>query len=383
MKHIKREQFIWEFQNKELIPSCYKNVRINNLNYNNENALGNTKKVVYVSLVPTYANCTLVNEDQYHLKKIKHEGKDGAGILIDDNYTVDSYLKKITRPKLQSNLRRAKARLEESFNISYKVYYGSISHEACDFLLKELHGMLTTRFNQKNEENMFLKEWKQQTNNFFNLINAKKASLFVIYNDDKPINISLNTHVKNNIFIAKANGFDTDYTKFSLGHIDIYFLLDWCLKNNYHFLDLGFGILDYKKKWCNLFYDFEYHLYTKKGSIVAKSIALMEEIKIKLKNSLKSFKPATQKTDHYNQNTRLNKPQKFCENNTIDMEYLKYVDIKNNEYKHIRQPIYNYLYHSKLHVDTIKTYKVTNQKNTYIIKNEENIVKIKVDNYES
>ena len=97
MKHIKREQFIWDFQNRETIPSCYKSVSFNKVVYPNENALETPEPVLYVSLMPTYLDYTLINHEHYHHKKIAHKGKDGAGILLDGEYTIDSYLKKFTK----------------------------------------------------------------------------------------------------------------------------------------------------------------------------------------------------------------------------------------------------------------------------------------------
>ncbi|MFD0988642.1 GNAT family N-acetyltransferase [Mariniflexile jejuense] len=393
MKHIKKEQFIWDFQNKEIIPSCYENVFFNNTTYKNELSLANKEKIVYVSLVPSYINYTLVNQEDYNQKKIQHIGKDGAGILIDGNYTTDTYLQKFTSKKLRINLKRGKTRLEESFNIKYECNFGSITADKYNFLLSELRIMLEKRFKEKNIENMFLKEWDLHTTNLYSLINTKKASLFVIYSDEKPISITINNHILNSILYSKTNAFDTDYSKFGLGQIDNYILLDWCLKNNYHFLDLGFGILEYKKKWCNLFYNYEYHLYTKKGSLTASSIALMESFKIKFKNNLKIFKidKVLQSIKFIFKKTPIEKnnssPVETLEVKTksdeINDDFLKNINIKNKKFKALRQPIYNYLYNSKLHVDTIETYEVTNQKNTYIVKAEEDIIKIKVLSYES
>lgn len=384
MKHIKRDQFIWDFQNHETIPNCYKKVLLNETVFTNETARANPEPVLYVSLVPTYLDYVLVNHNAYHHKKISHKGKDGAGMLLNGENTVDSYLQKFAKRQLRINLKRAITRLEESFNITYEYNFGSITNEKCQFLLTEMRHLLENRFQEKNMENMFLKEWELHTANLEALIRAKKASLFVVYDEEKPISISLNVHIKNSILFSKSNAYDTDYAKFSLGHLDNYLLLKWCLENNYQFLDLGFGIMDYKIKWCNLFYNFDYHIYSKKGSFLATGIAILETTKIKLKNGIKTFKIRerlrhiksiaikTKETEtatmpRYKQEI-LSASEAFQETDLME------INIKDTEYKAIRQPIYDYLYAQKMHLNTIKTYKV--EENTFLCKTGEHLIKI-------
>lgn len=381
-KHIKREQFIWEFQNFETIPSCFQELKIGTTTYTNPKAITNKASVVYVSLVPTYLNTTLTNANEYHKKTIHHTGKNGVGIVFDGSFkSVDEYLKKTNKRKLRDNLKRAKKRLETSFNIRYEVIFGSITNEKYTYLLSECQRMLEARFKEKNIENMFLKEWEWHTKALFNLINTKKASIFIIYSDDKPINISINTNLKNGILMAKANAFDTDYSKFSLGHIDIFLHVEWCIKNNYQFLDLGFGVLDYKAKWCNVFYDFEYHLYRKKQNALAAVIATMEAIKIHIKNTIKTYskrfkkylKPASLQAD-----IPLNNPINLLETDTALVgDDAKEIDLNNPNYAFLRQHVYDYLYHTKQHIKTIKVYQNPNKANSYIVKVTDNLVKHK------
>lgn len=392
MKHIKREQFIWDFQNRETIPSCYKSVCFNKVVFPNENALETPEPVLYVSLMPTYLDYTLINHEHYHHKKIVHKGKDGAGLLIDGVYTIEAYLQKFTKRQLRVNVKRAITRLEASFNITYEYNFGAITEEKCLFLLSELKRMLEKRFLDKNMENMFLKDWELHTNALCEMINAKKASLVVVYSDNKPISISLNMHIKNSILFAKTNAYDTDYAKFSLGHLDNYLLLEWCLKNNYKFLDLGFGIMDYKMKWCNLFYDCEYHMYTKKRSLIAHGIALFELAKIKLKNSIKvlnlrervkNIKSVGSNTEKIQNNTVYYSQEDITETTTLtDSDFIA-IDIKKDAYASIRLPIYDYLYTNQWHIDAIKTFKINTEENSFVFIAGNNIIKLNKQDDES
>ncbi|MFB9057596.1 GNAT family N-acetyltransferase [Mariniflexile ostreae] len=394
MKHIRREQFIWDFLNQGVIPVCYEKVSINHTDYLNKDAKATQNQVLYVSLVPTYLNYKLVNHDLYNSLKVVHKGKDGAGIFIDGPYTIDAYLEKFTKKQLRINLKRAISRLETSFNISYEYNFGDISEEKCDFLLSELRAMLIKRFSEKKTENMFLREWDMHTKNLAKQINNKKASLFVIYSDKSPISISLNVHINDTMLMAKTNAYDTAYSKFSLGHLDNYILLDWCLKNNYNVLDLGFGIMEYKMKWCNVFYNFEYHIYYKKHSILAKAIAAIEVKKIQLKNKIKTLNIKERvlrlksflKTPEQTEVTPF-RPSYVLEvvasNDQYKASDLKNIDITSPAFDVLKQPVYEYLYSNQLHMDSISVYKIVNEAHSYILKTGSNLIKINILGHEN
>lgn len=273
------------------IPAIYNNIHYNTNNYLNKDCLQkNTSKVISTTLFPTFLTSTLISQENYYLKKISHVNFTGAGVSISHPETIDSFLKKYLKSNTKKNLRRSISRLEESFNITYSYYHGSITKDKFIFLLNTLRCLLQKRFHHKKMINHFLNEWDENTNNLFSLINHKKASLFVIYDDKNPISISVNRHFENTILFSECHGYNLDYSKFSLGHLDNYLLLKWCIQNKYSFLDLGNGVSDYKKKWCNTFYDFEYHIYYKKNSIIAKVIASAEINKINVKNIIKKLK---------------------------------------------------------------------------------------------
>ena len=292
MAQLKREQFIYDFfkNSKAIVPGCYEYTYINNKAFLNKDALkpNQLNDVIYVSLFPTFLDSKIVNEAQYHSKKIIHHGISGAGILLDESYTIESYLEKHTKRQLRKNLRKSLKQLEASCKVTYEYNCGKISEEKCDFLLKSLHKMIEDRFGVANTNHVFMMEWDSNIKNLHELISQKKTSLFVVYDGEKPISISLNRHINNSILFSETHSYDAEYSKFGLGHIDNYMLLSWCINNHFDFLDLGIGVFDYKKKWCNAFYKIEYHIYYKKNSVKAKAIALFEIYKIHIKNFIKS-----------------------------------------------------------------------------------------------
>ncbi|MFI1771287.1 GNAT family N-acetyltransferase [Thalassobellus citreus] len=386
---MKKHLFLWNYITKGETPECYEELAIKNKIYGAKNNIKISTKspiVTSVSLFPKFITPPKAL-NTYSLKTFKHYGFEGAGIYIEieKNETIDSYMSSHFKTQLRKNIKRYINRLEKSFDIKYEYNFGNISQSKYDFLLTALKGMMTKRFEQKNMANIFLKKWEENTKGIYNLINKKKASLIVIYDGEKPISISLNYHESNAILFGHSGSFDVDYLKFGLGHIDLYLLLNWCLKNKYMFLDLGTGILDYKKKWCNTFYDFDYHLFYKKKSILAFIILSFEIFKIKIKNTIKLINPKgvilkiknifNSKKD-FKPNSVSDYNIETIETHKIDETLLKTININTPEYQTLRLPIYNYLYTSQENIKDISVYKIENELQTFLVQGKKNTLKV-------
>jgi len=387
MQLILRDQFIWEFTRIGKIPAIYKSLCYNDTNFANKAcATTNTANVISMTLFPTFLTPNLVNEENYQLKKINHRNFSGAGVAITNPESVEAFLSKNLKTQIRKNLRRTISRLEESFNISYVYYYGSITQETFEFLLNHLKNLLEKRFGQKNMVNNFLSKWNNNVNGLFELINKKKASLFVVYDEAKPISISVNRHFENTMLFSECNGYDLDYSKFGLGHLDNYLLVKWCIENKYSFLDLGNGVVEYKKRWCNVYYDFEYHVYYKKKSLSAKVIASIEVNKIKMKNLIKqykvdaffkSIKDAIKSPSAPSKQTNISFSVNVIDGlSTYDETKLKKLNINLPETAPIRQPIYDYLYLNKIHIDNIIIYDVMDKLNTFLFQSPKETLEI-------
>ncbi|MFI1743913.1 GNAT family N-acetyltransferase [Thalassobellus sediminis] len=390
MAYLKKHLFLWTYITKGEIPECYKELAIQSKIYAIKNNINNSKKlplVNTVSLFPKFISPKITCFDEYNLKTIKHYGFEGAGIYIDieKNETIDTYMSSHFKTQLRKNIKRYINRLEKSFDIKYEYNFGNISQSKYDFLMTALKTMLTKRFEQKNMTNIFLKKWDEQIKGLHNSIIKKKASLFVIYDGEKPISISLNYHESNTIFFGHSGSFDIDYIKFGLGHLDNYLQLDWCLKNKYKFLDLGTGILDYKKKWCNTFYDFDYHLFYKKKSILAFIILSFEIFKIKIKNTIKLINPKgviskIKKILNYKNDFKPNSVPNYnietIQTQKINKTLLKEININTTEYQTLRLPIYNYLYTSQENIKDISVYKIENELQTFLVQGKKNTLKV-------
>ena len=117
-------------------------------------------------------------------------------------------------------------------------------------------------------------EWEFYKEVTLPMILNKQAALFVVYDKDMPIAITL-LNFSNNTMIDVIRTFDIDYSKFRLGTVSIMKQLEWCIENNFKALDFSKGYFEYKKRWANKPYWFEYHIYYDKKSFLAKTLALL------------------------------------------------------------------------------------------------------------
>ncbi|MFI1771286.1 hypothetical protein [Thalassobellus citreus] len=379
-----REVFMWNYIKKNIVPNYYNELYINSkkiYSLKNDSEKKNISSLIlYTSLFPSFIQSKIHNNEDYILKKIIHRNYDGAGILIKDNYSIEDYLNTFYKQKFRSNIKRYKRHLESSFDIKYETYFGDISKENFNFLIDNLYILLKKRFKQKNKKNHFLENWENNIKDLRTQINNKKASLLVIYDCKKPISISISQHNDAaGIRFSDCTAYDIDYSKFGLGHLSNYKKLEWCLNNNYIFLDLGNGISNIKKEWCNTLYDFEYQLYYKKKSTLAYIIAYYEIFKIKVKNLIKHLFIKNQVEKNKSKSPKL-KPSyslyKLNSNKNIQNGNHVLVNINKQNFEFLRLPVYNYLFSCNEHINNITIYEVKNELNTYLIKGQNNFTKL-------
>ncbi len=247
-------------------------------------------KVLLIYDVPEYFNIKTETLPK-KIKAIKIEQYPGfltnLETYIDFNNYFSSSFSKKSRYKFKSYQRA----LESSFDIKYKHFYGDISKEPYDDIFQHFNTLLKKRFEDKLEtnNNLIPKEWDFYYDSSFELILKKKASLFVIYDDKKPIAISLNYFSTNILFFAMTV-FDMDYFKYNIGKVHLMELYKWCFENNIKIFDLSKGYYDYKERWANVSYNFEHHIYYDSNSISAIAIAHFLKLFFKLKQFLRDLK---------------------------------------------------------------------------------------------
>lgn len=370
------------FEKENGIPENYEFLHFSNndLIFKSENIQDtppSTNDVNYVSHVPDYIKTKLKAESQFHLKKFYQQK--GYAVDLSNFQDIDTYLKNQFRSNAKT-IRRYVRRLESCFDIRYKLFYGAISQEEYGFILSILRKMIVNRFQQRNEQSKNLLQWNRTVEITYPLLLKKRASIFVIYDKDKPIEISINYHF-NQILFSYISSYDIDYAKFGLGHIEIYKQLEWCLDNDINRFEMGWGDLDYKRRWSNHIYNFEQQLSYHKNSLIAKMKCNIMALKIRfklflisknvhihvrnLKKRLKSNTPT---------NDRANYEIIPIENFSLESGFTK-IDHLQDTYSFLQKIINDYLYGAIEHISNIEVFEGIKNK-SYLIKGSRKAQKI-------
>lgn len=306
---------------------------------------------------------------------------DGFGIDLSNCNTADEYIKNQGSKNFRKVFFRCLNRLEKSFNISYKMYYGSIEKETYDVVMKALENMISKRFQNRGSRNKVIDNWQQHYNQTINLINQKQASLFVIYDNHIPIEVSINYH-KNAIMYSAISSFDLDYSKFSLGNIEIYKQLEWCLLNDIKFFDMGYGDFEYKRRWSNQIYSFSNYVISKKQKAVVLIFATILKCKYKIVNFLLKIeikKYAYNLINAFKKDKKEDLPDYQFELNPIEeipnfSKEIISINAENNQF--IRQPLYNYLYSNNVHINNVNVYEIASTPRSYVIEDDNKLTEL-------
>jgi hypothetical protein len=285
LRQFNKNQPCFEFKSiegisfvKSWLPLLYVNVgktHTKGISYtlNEQEQLDLKNKVLLIYDVPSFLDLelpTLNKNSQLH----KIQQYPGFLIQLDTYSDLSHYMVSILSKSFRYKLNKYKKRLEDSFDISYKMFLGDISKEEYDFVFEHFKILLEKRFLDKGitNNNLDPKEWDFYYEVAFPMILKKKASLFVIYEGNSPIGVTL-SYFSENILFDAITVFDIDYEKFNVGSVTTMKLVEWSLDNNIQIFDFSKGYFDYKKRWANKEYDFEYHVYHDSNSFTSRSIA--------------------------------------------------------------------------------------------------------------
>jgi len=343
------------------------------LNYKETDYKG---KTFLIYDVPTYFELEPFNPPASSGLKLKKMFQ-YKGFLMDiskfkdkDEY-INSQFSSKNRREFRSNQRR----LETCFNISYEFINESISKTKFDTLFKQFHALLNQRFEGKqvNYHHLSQHKWSYYTELVFEMLKEKKASLLVIYNEADPIGITLNFHADTVLF-ETITVFDPDYYKFSIGKTSIIKLLEWCFENGYSISDFSKGDFEYKHKWGNLEYDFNYHILYDSKSIrsilTSKYVELFYILKLYLRRKkvneiYRKYKfflsgKASKEDASYN-NFKLSNISDF------EMQNYEKLDVTEVHYKFLLVFIYSFAFANPEPIENINVYQQKDQKKTYLI----------------
>ncbi len=336
------------------------------------------KDIIVVNNIPTYLDARLKNNNTHKVFRVNY--LDGFLVNLEKINRLEDYMKVQFGTKSRSRLRGFVKRLEICFNIQYKMYYGEISKKEFHFLMDTLKKMISRRFLQRGQTHESLKDWNYYVNSAYDMILEKRASLFVIYDGDKPIDICLNYHHQN-ILLGKIKSYDIDYSKFRLGSIDILKLLEWCFNNDYAILDFSHGNLNYKRTWCNSMYVYEHQIiynykkifkqiwaYTIFKILKLKAFSKKRKVDILYHNIRRRIKGMTTKKQvHVNYSFRIENLSSDALNETN----IYPIDINQSEFAFLRKSTYDFQYLNFESNENVKVYKTSDSSNSYIIQGKE------------
>ncbi len=325
------------------------------------------KGVVQISHMPNFCSIQLSNDDRLMKRSVVHDF--GFKININNIENLNSYLKGQFKKNAKS-IKRYVRRLESCFDIEYKLFFGDIEKVHCDELLLALKSMIVRRFDEKRENSVQLKEWEHIEKHAYELVKSKRASIFVIYESGAPIDISINYHV-GKIYFSYISSFDIDYSKFSLGHVDIYKQLEWCLENGYEIFDLGGGVMDYKRRWSNCSYDNRQYFYCNKKSFLDRGYLQLLLIFYKFKLFLvkmgvhilvKRYKKRIRNI----MRPKINLPNVLIKEETRVLDGYKEVGLSEAGLSMFKKNILDFLYSNQEHISNISVYQSNDYKSILV-----------------
>lgn len=206
----------------------------------------------------------------------------GFAIRMDEHDSMDHFMQSHFKKGVRGNIMRCVRRLEKCYEVRYERIFGQIPVERYQRLMDLLKQMIISRFLERKQQSDTLKKWPEISARLLEDIRAHRASLYIVHHGTEPIAISVAYHYES-IFFYYITSYDTDYSKFSLGNIVLYKQLEWCFGERFRYFEMGWGELDYKRRWSNYRYTYRNHEFFPSTSLISWSIALFDELITRLK----------------------------------------------------------------------------------------------------
>ena len=218
--------------------------------------------------VPGYLDTTLRN-DIPNLRKKEVDSYEGSLINLTGFNDLHDYLNNEISTRRRATLRRCENRLQLCIRPTYKMYFGQINTNEYKKIFDACYHMLLRRHQQKRTFWEELEYWKEREESLLELVLQKKACIFVIYHDQTPISIYVNS-VNKHILDIDVMAYDIDYAKFKLGFISLIKVIQWAFENKLGIVDMSKGDFYYKERFRTGTYVFKKQLlYDSKNPILS------------------------------------------------------------------------------------------------------------------
>ena len=338
----------------------------------------NIRSVYEIRDFPNYLSARVSEDKEWGIKSVNTFN--GSCINLSGYASAEDYLNKKFSAKRRSKLRTYKRLLDKVFDIKYQQYYGFISKEDYQFILKELHRLISIRFDERNKVHDDLHLWEHYYNIAYQLILNKQAMLFVISDGKKPISIALNL-INGDLMFPYIRGFDTDYSKFYPGYIDFTEQIKWAFDQNIQVFDLLKGSYPYKDRLKDHVYSFQKQILFNSSSFYCRIRANTLFISNRLFYALFHFSKQIGVHHLYQQlKTSINRPKnkgipsikKYQVEKQLTLpssEELIPINIDSGSFDYLKQPAYDFLYTVEESIGNIDLYQLKNKPNSFIISN--------------
>lgn len=310
--------------------------------------LGN--KVLFIYDVPNYLE-NKKSPEKTSIRTRKVRQYQGFLANLKNFSSLEDYMSDRFDSKSRYKFRRNKQRLESCFSINETLFFGDIAKNEYDRIFTSFRSLLEKAFNKKQVNTNILDKWEYYHQLVYPMIIEKRASLYVLSNEDVPICIALNFHSDTHVFLF-FSVYNSDYSKFGIGYLSVMKCIEWCIDNNVEGYDFSKGYFLYKSRWSNVIYDFNYHVIYNSNSLISIIIAnnicyyfrikqfLREKELNRIYNKLMFLIKTSSSANGHNQQTL-----EFGKITELD-QHLKMpaINFEDSIYSNLRRPIYDFLY---------------------------------------
>lgn len=337
------------------------------------NKIRNNHNVYLIYDIPSYYNIPSIN-GQKNLKLKSISQYNGYYTTLDQYNNLDDFIVKNYSSSRRKMLRRRYNGLIKSFDISTTMYYGSIDKDTYNLLFDRLSELLKKRFQEKQTNYHILSKWDYIKELTYPMILNKEVALFVIYDDFEPIGIRLCFQHQKAI-IGAIPIYDTDYSKFGLGNILTFKLIEWCINNNMEIFDSSKGDYGIKKQISDTIYSYDYHVLYNPKSVISRFLAFTLISSFQLKQYLRN---RNIHTIYHNLRYRIGGKQSNGNSNQFSYQILdeefkienekdtSQIDYKEQEFSILNRLVHDFLYSSGERKKDVKLYK-KNDSNIYYL----------------
>jgi len=314
------------------------------------------QRLMVLTSVPSYIDTKLDLGTDIIIKKVRTFP--GSLIKLSTYKSYEEYLKKTFDQKGRSHFAKCQNLLNECFTIRHQIYYGSMEKEEYQIVFNAFEQMQARRFKQKGLQSStdpMLSEYREKTLEF---VRNKQACISVIYNGDTPIAISLN-YILGKILHGFTKTFDSAYSKFSLGHIELLNVIKWSFDEGFEVFDFMKGEYNYKNRFADTSYPFLVEtIYQKKDTfqrIWGHSVFLGLKLFYFIYHATRLVRSANAKRSR-NISRNLLKVQKIPEETGTTSVEEKRVHFDEIKSQYIQKAICDYCYHNREPMDSLKFY---------------------------